>query len=767
VTSAGDIIAQRYRIESPLGEGGMGAVFRATHLELGRTVAIKLVRAEDPSEQALERFLREAKSAASVDHRNVVDVLDFGREAESARPYLVMECLAGESLEQRLKRPPPAALDEIIAWTAATLSGLAAIHDAGIVHRDLKPANVFLAEDADGIVPKVLDFGIARPSQEASALTHTMQTLGTPHYMSPEQVRSAKTVDARSDLYAIGVMLYLSITGKLPFDGPSATAVIAAIVTDDPVPLSELRPDVPRALARLVHKAMARQPADRFQSARAMRQALLDVQHGIDPGLSADRPSFTQAPTVMAGPPSGMSASGMSASGMSGSGTSGTPAPVTGASSPPRARTGRRGFFAMLGVLSTLLVAGLAGSMAMRGGSPRMESDAATMPPTPSGSRGLGGGGAARSEGVSAPTGMPAAVSPPVTVASDPGTLDPGTLDPGNLAIATPALPFDEAALRIRGLSAADRASVRFVAASGITGDGLTADGDDVDRYWILAPSSLFSALSAPPSGALASGAAPPIAPPPDAARYVPLLLETNVRANLRERADEDATLLTTLPRGTLVVALEAESPEDAEAPRWRRVVVARGLTGFIATSLLDGYVTCVPDATTIGRPETWIARAQVTLSGVRSDALLLFDPESGGTLRVVSVDLSCHARPIASFHLESGQISDLFLTRTGPEGDTLVVIGRWPERDHIPANGLMSWSVHALTEPARVLFALDLPSGQNLPDARRAGIGGPIETGGRYFPIQVRTRGRLTQYVWDGSTLVPVTERDPLAPAE
>jgi serine/threonine-protein kinase len=705
VTSVGDIIAGRYRIEEAIGEGGMGAVFRATHLELGRAVAVKVMRSDDPSEQSLERFLREAKSAACVDHRNVVDVLDYGREASGShgagRPYLVMECLAGESLEARLKRPPSPSLQDLVDWIAGALSGLAAIHDAGIVHRDLKPANLFLAQDADGIVPKVLDFGIARPTVEASALTHTMQTLGTPHYMSPEQVRSAKTVDARSDLYAVGVILYLAITGKLPFDGPSATAVIAAIVTDDPVPLSTLRPDVPLPMAAVVHRAMARDPSQRFESARVMRKALIDAQAGLGPGTTADRPSFTQAPTEMAGPPSKM----------------------TGDGPPPRPRTGRRGFFAMLGVLSMLLVAGLAGTLSMQMGSdaPMGSAPAASVadmasPSTPT--------PAAPAAATVAP-----ALAPDVSRSRGPGAR---SAIEGTRAA---RMPFDRAALRARSLGAADRAGLRLL--------------PDGDHAWLIAPHALANVL----------GMSGEDEATPSGARLVPTLMRANVRANVRREPSETGALLATLPEGTVVVVLRGEGDPEATSARWSRVVVAEGLVGHVATSLLSADAGCIPSDESVGDLHTWVVRERVFRGSEATDVLVLVEPgsrASAGSLRVEAVDSLCATTSLARLTFSAGALAELFLTRTSVDGDTLIAVGRWPDRHGVDPDGVMSWSVHPLGDIEHSVLGLDLRSGQNLPDGRRVGIGGPYREGDVYVPVRVRGRGGSIDYVWNGTALVP-----------
>lgn len=276
--SEGTVVAGRYRLEAPIGEGAMGSVFRAHDETLNRAVAIKLLfvdGARDPEEK-VQQFLREARIAASVQHRNVIQTIDFGT-IDKVQPYMVMELLSGCSLSDRMEagRLPD---EHFLPLMSLTLRGLSAVHDAGIVHRDLKPDNIFLRDDPEGVFPKILDFGISRSlaSEERKSAIATQQGLimGTPDYMSPEQARGESNVDKRADIYAMGAIMYEGLTGRLPFLANMVGELIVQIVTKAPTPLSELRPDLAPAVVAVVEQAMKKRASERFDDARAMRQAL-------------------------------------------------------------------------------------------------------------------------------------------------------------------------------------------------------------------------------------------------------------------------------------------------------------------------------------------------------------------------------------------------------------------------------------------------------------------------------------------------------------
>jgi serine/threonine protein kinase len=281
--SPGTLIDGKYRLQNHIGDGGMATVWRAVQFPLDRAVAIKFVHPAGPRAEELTRqFLREAKALALVRHRNVVDIIDFGL-TEDHQPFMVMEFLEGETMTQKLMRTPVLSLQEVEQIFAPVLLGLAAVHDAGIVHRDMKPDNIILVRDPDGTFPKLLDFGVARSvGSAASGVMSAVQTIdglivGTPQYMSPEQARGLSDVDIRTDIYSMGVMLYQALSGVLPFDFPHIGEFIAAIATGTPPPFSSLRPDLPEPIRRVVETAMAKDRAQRYPDARAMRLALVDA----------------------------------------------------------------------------------------------------------------------------------------------------------------------------------------------------------------------------------------------------------------------------------------------------------------------------------------------------------------------------------------------------------------------------------------------------------------------------------------------------------
>ena len=265
------VLGNRYEVGSAIARGGMARVFLGTDLLLGRTIAIKVLAPQFASdERFVARFRREATAAARLNHANVVSVFDTG--AEGNVHYIVMEYVEGPTLETILRQEGPLTVARSFRIAEGVCRGLTAAHAQGLVHRDVKPANVIL--DPRGLV-KVADFGIARPLDDAATLTAT-GVIGTAAYLSPEQAQGLQ-VDARSDLYSLGCLLYEMLAGRPPFDGESAVAVAFKHVHEDPLPLAEANPAVPAALDDLVMRSLAKSPEDRHDSAAAFAEELSRV----------------------------------------------------------------------------------------------------------------------------------------------------------------------------------------------------------------------------------------------------------------------------------------------------------------------------------------------------------------------------------------------------------------------------------------------------------------------------------------------------------
>ncbi|HZQ99975.1 MAG TPA: protein kinase [Chloroflexota bacterium] len=294
-TTAPRLVAGRYELGSPIGAGGMASVYLARDVRLDRPVAVKLLAssfAADP--RAVERFRREARAAAGLGHPNVVAVYDWGRDGEAY--YLVMEYVDGENLRQLLDRRGPLPEDEALGIAAAVAEALEAAHARGIVHRDVKPHNVMI--DGRGRV-KVGDFGIAQASDAATLTTTRSSVLGSAYYLSPEQARG-QHVDARSDLYSLGVLLYELLAGRPPFVGDSPVAVAVQHLGAAPAPLRSLRPDVSAATEDVVARAMAKDPTARFPTAGAMRGAIERARAGRG-DATVPLPSSATAPMPTVG----------------------------------------------------------------------------------------------------------------------------------------------------------------------------------------------------------------------------------------------------------------------------------------------------------------------------------------------------------------------------------------------------------------------------------------------------------------------------------
>ena len=301
----GQILAGKYRIERVLGEGGMGRVVAAVHEQLHQRVAIKFLLPEAMAmPEAVERFLREARASVRLRSEHVGRVIDVGT-LEDGAPYIVMEFLEGTDLDGELARrkalPPVEAIDYVLQACEA----IAEAHSHGLVHRDIKPANLFLTRRADGSpLIKVLDFGIAKaaPTDPSFNMTRTRAVMGSPGYMSPEQLRSSRRVDARSDIWSLGIVLYQLLSGRQPFGGETFSDLCINIATEAPAPLAipGLSPDLAAAIMRCLEK----DPAHRYQNVAELAAALEPFAH-TGRGAAARIARVLQVPTAAAPAPSG------------------------------------------------------------------------------------------------------------------------------------------------------------------------------------------------------------------------------------------------------------------------------------------------------------------------------------------------------------------------------------------------------------------------------------------------------------------------------
>ncbi|HTJ82424.1 MAG TPA: serine/threonine-protein kinase, partial [Polyangiaceae bacterium] len=279
----GKVLDSRYRIDKLLGQGGMGAVYEATHTGTGRRVAVKLIQQIALGDtDVFARFQREARASSAVDTRHIVEVLDSGRDPETGLPYMAMEMLKGEDVGAYIARRGPMPISLALRVTAQACLGLAKAHHADVVHRDIKPANLFLTEEEDDeVIVKILDFGIAkvRPKTplegEGLALTQTGRLLGTPLYMSPEQAQGMKDIDHRTDLWSLGAVLFEALTGAPPFDAENLGRLILAICSKPVRTPSSISSGISPELDAIVTRAMKTDRDDRYPNADAMFEDLM------------------------------------------------------------------------------------------------------------------------------------------------------------------------------------------------------------------------------------------------------------------------------------------------------------------------------------------------------------------------------------------------------------------------------------------------------------------------------------------------------------
>jgi len=282
----GDIIADRYRVVAPIGQGAMGTVYRAEHVQISKVMAIKLLHRElQQNPENVARFHREAESASRLNHPNTVHVFDFGR-TKSGSLYLVMEYVDGDDLAKVLDKDGPMPFGRVAYLCAQVAGSVEDAHAAGIVHRDLKPENVVIAEGRDGETAKVLDFGLAKLFEGTveAQVTSSGTIVGTPYYMSPEQIQGQE-LDGRSDVYAIGAIMYECVVGKPPFEAPNPVGVLSKHLSEEPLRPSARSPlSVPAEADEIILRCLEKDPDRRYQTAEEVRQALIEYLATVGSG---------------------------------------------------------------------------------------------------------------------------------------------------------------------------------------------------------------------------------------------------------------------------------------------------------------------------------------------------------------------------------------------------------------------------------------------------------------------------------------------------
>jgi serine/threonine-protein kinase len=399
----GTTIDSRYLVESVLGEGGMGVVYSAKHKVIGKKVAIKVLRGEMARDSEItERFLQEARAASSIGNPHIIDISDFGTLPDGST-YFVMEYLAGKSLTDVLSESKPLGVARLLRISKQIAAALGAAHDAGIVHRDLKPDNVMLVSrgtgQADKDFVKILDFGIAKVGGE-SRLTRAGSVFGTPHYMSPEQAAGAP-VDLRTDVYALGIILYEMASGKVPFDADNFMGILTQHMYKAPVPILALvpAPEIPPALDAVIQKCLTKKVDGRYASMAGLLMDLEKIERGETPSALGEmmaRSGGFNIPTDYFRP------SGMP-----------PPVPATPAGLP---KHGRLPLFLAMGAVATLSIAALTATLVRPSSSKAQEGHAAPATPPP-----------VSSPFAAASLPAPAPDSPPSTAVAPPPAVAPTT----------------------------------------------------------------------------------------------------------------------------------------------------------------------------------------------------------------------------------------------------------------------------------------------------------------------------------------------------
>lgn len=311
----GTIVGGKYRIDGLLGTGGMGVVLSATHLELDAPVAIKIVRDDFAANEAIvSRLLFEARAVARMQSVHVVRVLDVARLPNGA-PYVVMEKLRGADMAALLERRGTIPMAEAINYLLQACEGLSEAHGFGIVHRDLKPENLFLAVRPEGVVLKILDFGISKDISSSiregrrTTLTKGGAAIGSPSYMAPEQIRAEPNLDARADIWSLGTILFELLTGRCPFEAETVALMYQKVLTEDPPSLLDFIPDAPRELNTVIRLCLQKNADDRFQTVQELVAALRGLSRPVVMPRPRQESGIMMIPAAAEAPPAGVSLS--------------------------------------------------------------------------------------------------------------------------------------------------------------------------------------------------------------------------------------------------------------------------------------------------------------------------------------------------------------------------------------------------------------------------------------------------------------------------
>lgn len=297
----GTILDERYQVVGVIGQGGMGTVYEAKHLAIGRMVALKVLKPENAQKpDAIARLRHEARIVSQLGHPNICEVFDIGQLGDGT-PYLVMERLRGKTLAERIQEGEPINVTELVEVMIQVLAGLETAHKKNVIHRDMKPDNIFLAERASGIVAKILDFGISKatvPDEQAHHLTRTGMVMGTPYYMAPEQAMGERALDGRVDVWGVGICMFEALTGQRPFVAKNYNALLVQILTVPTPSIAAIRADVPPALATVIERTLEKRRDQRYQSARELADALTPFRKVRAPRRSTPAPAKRAAAGV-------------------------------------------------------------------------------------------------------------------------------------------------------------------------------------------------------------------------------------------------------------------------------------------------------------------------------------------------------------------------------------------------------------------------------------------------------------------------------------